>query len=110
MPAGRGCVLVEFLVKPSFAERFRDLISANAKASLEREMGCRRFDVLFDPKEPRRFVLHEIYDDDETAFDEHLASTHYRSFAAAIENEIEQRSVRRLAFNDERAENVRSVG
>jgi (4S)-4-hydroxy-5-phosphonooxypentane-2,3-dione isomerase len=102
-------VLVEFLVKPSFAGRFRDLISANAKASLEREMGCRRFDVLFDPKEPRRFVLYEIYDD-ETAFDEHLASAHYRSFAAAIENEIEQRSVRRLAFDDERAENVRSVG
>ena len=103
-------MLVKFLVKPSFAERFRDLISANAKASLEHEMGCRRFDVLFDPKGPRRFVLHEIRDDEEALFDEHLASAHYRSFAAAIENEIEQPSARRLAFNDERAENVRSVG
>jgi quinol monooxygenase YgiN len=62
--------------------------------------------VLFDPKEPRRFVLYEIYDD-ETAFDEHLASAHYRNFAAAIEDEIEQRSVRRLAFSDERAGIVR---
>lgn len=99
-------VLVEFLVKPSFVGRFRDLISDNAKASLERERGCRRFDVLFDPKEPRRFVLYEIYDDEAT-FDEHLASVHYRSFASAIEDEIEQRSVRRLAFSDGKAEDVR---
>ncbi len=99
-------VLVEFLVKPSFVARFRDLISVNSAASLDQERGCRRFDVLFDPKEPRRFVLYEIYDD-ETAFDEHLASAHYRSFAAAIENEIEQRLVRRLAFSDERAATVR---
>ncbi len=102
-------VLVEFLVNPSFVGRFDDLISANAKASLERERGCKRFDVLFDPKEPRRFVLYEIYDD-EAAFDEHLASAHYRSFAAAIENGIEQRSVRRFAFIGEMAESIRPAG
>jgi quinol monooxygenase YgiN len=54
-------VLVEFLVKSPFIAQFRDLIAANAKASLEREAGCKRFDVLFDPEEPRRFVLYEIY-------------------------------------------------
>jgi quinol monooxygenase YgiN len=90
-------VLVEFLVRPSFIAQFRDQIAANAKASLEREMGCKRFDVLADPEEPRRFVLYEIYDD-EAAFDAHLASSHYLNFADAIENEIEERSVRRLAF------------
>jgi quinol monooxygenase YgiN len=89
-------VLVEFLVEPSFVERFRDLILVNAQASLEREKGCRRFDVLFDPKEPQRFVLYEIYDD-EAAFEEHRASSHYLSFAAAIENAIQQRSISRLA-------------
>jgi|SRR6185437_1647733 (4S)-4-hydroxy-5-phosphonooxypentane-2,3-dione isomerase len=90
-------VLVEFLVTPSFLAQFRDLIAANAKTSLEREMGCQRFDVLFDPADPRRFVLYEIYND-EAAFDEHLASSHYLSFADAIEGGIEQRSVRRLTF------------
>jgi (4S)-4-hydroxy-5-phosphonooxypentane-2,3-dione isomerase len=90
-------VLVEFLVKPSFITQFRDLIATNAKASLEREAGCKRFDVLFDPDEPRRFVLYEIYEDG-AAFDEHLASSHYLSFADAIEGEIEQRSISRLAF------------
>jgi quinol monooxygenase YgiN len=46
------------------------------------------FDVLFDPEEQRRFVLYEIYED-QVAFDEHLASSNYLSFADAIENEIE---------------------
>ncbi|HEY3621843.1 MAG TPA: putative quinol monooxygenase [Roseiarcus sp.] len=90
-------VLVEFLVKSPFIAQFRDLIAANAKASLEREAGCKRFDVLFDPEEPRRFVLYEIYED-QAAFDEHLASSHYLIFADAIEDEIEQRSISRLAF------------
>jgi quinol monooxygenase YgiN len=99
-------VLVEFLIKRSFAARFADLIDANAKASLESERGCRRFDVLFDPKEPRRFILYEIYDN-EAAFDEHLASSHYLAFAAAIENAVEHRSVRRLSFRRETApENI----
>lgn len=89
-------VLVELLVNSSFVGRFRDLIAANAEASLS-ETGCRRFDVLFDPKEPRRFVLYEIYDD-EAAFDKHLVSNHYLNFANAIENMIEHRSIRRLAY------------
>jgi autoinducer 2-degrading protein len=95
-------VLVDFLVYPSFIVQFRDLIAANAKTSLKRETGCKRFDVLVDPEEPRRFVLYEIYED-EAAFDEHLASSHYLSFADAIENELEQSSVRRLAFSGEMA-------
>jgi quinol monooxygenase YgiN len=90
-------VLVESRVKPSFIAQFRDLIVANAKASLEREAGCKRFDVLFDPEEPRRFVLYEIYED-QGAFEDHLASSHHLSFADAIEDEIEQRSISRLAF------------
>ena len=72
-------------------------MAANAKASVERETGCKRFDVLCDPAEPRRFVLYEIYDDDE-AFAAHLASSHYQSFAASIDNQIDQRAVSRLAF------------
>jgi quinol monooxygenase YgiN len=95
-------VLIELLVKPSFIAQFRDLIAANAKASLEREVGCKRFDVLFDPEEPLRFVLYEIYED-QAAFDEHLASSHYLSFADAIEDKIEQRSISRLAFYSDMA-------
>jgi autoinducer 2-degrading protein len=95
-------VLVEMLVKPSFVAQFRDLMAANAKASVELEAGCQRFDVLCDPAEPRRFVLYEIYDD-EDAFVAHLASSHYLSFAASIDNQIDQRAIRRLAFCSEMA-------
>ena len=89
-------VLVEFLVKPSFVARFRDLIAANAKASLGCEAGCKRFDVLCDPGEPRRF-------DDEDVFAAHLASSHYQGFAAAIDDQTDQRAISRLAFCDEMA-------
>ena len=100
-------VLVDFLVKSSFVARFRDLIAVNAKTSLERETGCTRFDVLCDPAEPRRFVLYEIYDD-EDAFAAHLASSHYKSFAAAIDDQIDQRAITRLGFcrGTERAESI----
>ncbi|SEF06721.1 Quinol monooxygenase YgiN [Rhizobiales bacterium GAS188] len=90
-------VLVEFLVKPGFAERFGGLILANAEASVEREVGCQRFDVLVGPEDPRRFVLYEIYDND-GAFELHLLSCHYKTFAQAIEGHVEERSVRRLGF------------
>jgi autoinducer 2-degrading protein len=90
-------VLVELLVKERFAGRFGELIMANAEASLRNEEGCRRFDVLVGSDEPRRFVLYEIYDD-ERAFDLHLRSAHYQSFAKAIDDEVEERSVRRFSF------------
>jgi quinol monooxygenase YgiN len=88
-------VLAEFLVSPAFAERFGELVVANAEAALKRERGCRRFDVPSGSQDPRRFVLYEIYDD-EGAFDLHLRSRHYHSFAAANEGKIEERSVPRL--------------
>jgi quinol monooxygenase YgiN len=90
-------LLVEFLVRPGFAERFGELVVANARASVEEEQGCRRFDVLVGAEDGRRFILYEIYND-EAAFDLHLRSPHYCSFAAAIDGEIEERSVRRLGF------------
>ena len=97
-------VLVEVLEKPSFVAQSRDLIAVNARASLERELGCKRFDVLVEPEDPQRFVLYEIYED-EAAFDDHLASSFCLSVADATENESEERSIRRLAFSTEMATN-----
>jgi (4S)-4-hydroxy-5-phosphonooxypentane-2,3-dione isomerase len=93
-------ILVEFLVKPDFVARFSKLISANAKASVEREPGCQRFDVLLGPEDPQRFWLYEIYDDD-AAFDRHLQSRHFKVFAVAIEGQIEKRSIWRLGLHSD---------
>jgi (4S)-4-hydroxy-5-phosphonooxypentane-2,3-dione isomerase len=90
-------ILVEFVIKPGAVDRFRELILRNADLSVKDEPGCRRFDVLAVPDDPRRFVLYEIYDD-AGAFDLHLASAHYKTFAAASEDLVETRSVRRLGF------------
>jgi quinol monooxygenase YgiN len=56
---------------------------------------------VFDPDDPRKFILYEIYDD-EAAFDRHLETPHYKNFLRATTNMIESSSVRRLAFFDRR--------
>lgn len=91
-------ILVEFVVKSDFVGKFSRLIATNAKASIEREPGCRRFDVLQGPANPQSFWLYEIYDDD-AAFDAHLKSRHFKVFAAAIEGQIERRGLWRLGFH-----------
>ncbi len=91
-------ILVEFVVKPAFVASFSRLIAINAKASVEREPGCRRFDVLQGPTNPQSFWLYEIYDDD-AAFDAHLKSRHFKVFAAAIDGQLEGRSLWRLGFH-----------
>jgi (4S)-4-hydroxy-5-phosphonooxypentane-2,3-dione isomerase len=88
-------ILVEFTLKPGFGARFQELITANAASSLREGPGCRQFDVLMPIDEPGRVVLYEIYDDDR-AFDFHMSTPHYRSFAAVAEPLIDTRSVRRL--------------
>ena len=39
-------IIVEFKLKPGQQDAFEELIRAHAKASLEQEPGCLRFDVL----------------------------------------------------------------
>ena len=92
-------IYVDFTVKQGAVERFRELILANARHSLQDEPGCRRFDVLVSAEAPRRIVLYEIYED-AAAFDFHVTTPHYKVFAAAAEDLIETRSVQRLTFLD----------
>jgi autoinducer 2-degrading protein len=75
-------VIVEFRLKPGTRPAFRRLIDANARASVGLEAACRRFDVLEPESQADSILLYEIYDD-RAAFQTHLVSEHYRSFAAA---------------------------
>jgi quinol monooxygenase YgiN len=76
-------ILVEFTIKPDAVGRFRELITTNAARSLA--------------EEPGRVVLYEIYDDDR-AFELHIATPHYKEFAASAEPLIETRSIKKLQF------------
>jgi quinol monooxygenase YgiN len=58
---------------------FRKLIDQNAQNSLDREPGCRRFDVLVPLNKPDTVFLYEIYDN-KPAFETHLKTEHYLSF------------------------------
>jgi quinol monooxygenase YgiN len=74
-------VYVEFETAPADFARFKEMIAANAQASVRDEPGCRQFDVLLPRDAPNRVVLYEVYDD-EAAFEAHLASAHFKDFAA----------------------------
>lgn len=72
-------VTVVFQVKPEAVEDFRAAILRHAKNSLEKEEGCRRFDVCVDDSRPNTIFLYEVYKD-EAAFDLHRASDHLKNF------------------------------
>jgi (4S)-4-hydroxy-5-phosphonooxypentane-2,3-dione isomerase len=74
-------LIVEFEVQSAYVGEFRKLIAVNARRSLADEPGCHRFDVLVDPKDPTKFTLYEIYDD-EAAFDAHRKTQHFEAFFA----------------------------
>lgn len=90
-------IWVDFKIDPLFMEEFMALVRDNARTSLSLEPGCRRFDVLA-PLPPHDAVsLYEIYDS-EAAFQAHLASSHYRSFAEAVAPAVRRKEVRVFAL------------
>ena len=92
---GPFVIIAEFEVKPDRLEQFLELARTDASHSVDREPGCRQFDVTLDREQPNRVVLYEVYDD-EAAFDAHLKTPHLAAFRAGIEGLIVSRHVRRL--------------
>ena len=73
-------VLVTLDVVPDHVEEFLTGIHTNARASLRDEPGCLRFDVHRSLDDPFRFVLHEIYRDEDAFTKEHRAARHYAAW------------------------------
>lgn len=72
---------------------FRRLIDENAIVSVNREIGCKRFDVTVPNDRNDQIILYEIYDD-EAAFEAHLKTRHYLEFNAASAAFVESRTIR----------------
>jgi quinol monooxygenase YgiN len=90
-PAATAYVIwVEFDIHAEHLAQFTALVRVNAAASLANEPACRRFDVLLPSPASNTVALYEIYDD-EAAFGAHLASPHFKKFAAAIEGFVRER-------------------
>jgi quinol monooxygenase YgiN len=83
-------IWVEFDIHPERLAQFTSLVRINAAASLANEPGCQRFDVLLPTPDRATVALYEIYDD-EAAFAAHLASPHFKTFAAAIQGFVRER-------------------
>ncbi|ESZ59247.1 hypothetical protein X727_31760 [Mesorhizobium sp. L103C119B0] len=72
-------VWVDFRLRPGARDRFRELVDANATASMRTEAGCRRFDVTEARGEADRVLLYEIYES-EAAFEDHCRTAHFDEF------------------------------
>ena len=69
-------VIVFFEAKESHVSDLGTALLAHARNSLDKEPGCRQFDIAQDPLDPAGYFLYEVYDD-EAAFKAHCDSTHF---------------------------------
>ena len=75
-------VHVHVQVKPECVEAFRKATIANAEASVK-EPGIARFDVVQQTDNPTRFVLVEVYRD-EQAPAKHKETAHYAAWRDSV--------------------------
>jgi quinol monooxygenase YgiN len=68
-------VLVHVRVKPEFVEAFREASLDNCRNSLQ-EAGIARFDLIQQQDDPARFILVEVYRDDQAPA-RHKETAHY---------------------------------
>jgi quinol monooxygenase YgiN len=94
-------VHVHVRVKPERVDAFRAATIANAHASLQ-EPGIARFDVVQQLDDPTRFVLVEVYRD-EQAPARHKETAHYAAWRDAVESMMAEprRSVKFLNVDPE---------
>ena len=68
-------------IKSDQRDGFLRTIRETAFRSVSGEPGCMRFDVFQDLADENRYILYEVYADEE-AFKEHLATSHAQSAMA----------------------------
>jgi len=76
-------VTVTFVTEAEYRDAFAEAMNTQARNSLERETACLRFDVCRDRDDPDTTLLYEIYED-AAAFQDHLASNHFKEFDALV--------------------------
>jgi (4S)-4-hydroxy-5-phosphonooxypentane-2,3-dione isomerase len=88
-------LIVEFEIKAEEVDKFLPLIEENARLPVEREPGCKQFDVLEAQDSPDRVMLYEIYDA-AAAFQAHIKMPHVATFFEKAKPLIVQQSNQRL--------------
>jgi quinol monooxygenase YgiN len=71
---------VSIRIKAENVEAWMKKALENAAAA-RKEPGCRQFDVLVDPADRTQVMLYEVYDD-ESAFEAHQRTAHFKKYLA----------------------------
>jgi autoinducer 2-degrading protein len=87
-------VLVQVTVRPEMLEEFERAVLENAKLSVARDPGCLRFDVSQQIDDPRRWVLHEVYDSAD-AHAAHRQSPHFLAYNDVADRAVTEKTVAR---------------
>ncbi|WEG08011.1 putative quinol monooxygenase [Microbacterium horticulturae] len=82
--SGVFAVLVTIDVRPEALAEFEVGLRANAAAT-RAEPGCLRFDVLRERDEPNRFVLYELYTNEDAFFTGHRGAAQYPAWTTLCE-------------------------
>jgi quinol monooxygenase YgiN len=86
------CIFISVDLKPGAKARYLELISENARASVEQEPGCHTFDVLLDREHDDRVYLYEVYESPQ-ALQAHKETSHYLRDREQINALIERQQV-----------------
>ena len=81
---GAFVVIAEFAVSPEHKQEFLELCAFDSRESEAKEPGCQSFAAHTVEESPEAVILYEVYED-RAAFDAHLATPHYATFAAGVE-------------------------
>jgi quinol monooxygenase YgiN len=71
---------VQIRIKPENVDAFMKGVMENAR-NARKEPGCRQFEVLVDPQDRTKVMLFEVYDD-ESAFEAHQQTPHFKRYMA----------------------------
>jgi len=77
-------VFAEFNASTTNRDAFLELCRFDAERSVADEPGCSQFDVSTSNDNANVVVLYEVYDD-QAAFDHHLTTPHYATFADGVQ-------------------------
>jgi (4S)-4-hydroxy-5-phosphonooxypentane-2,3-dione isomerase len=89
---GMFAVTVLLEVDGRHLPEFMAEMKKQARNSLEREKGCRRFDICVDAQAPCRVFLYEIYND-RAAFKAHLRTDHFWEFDRRVNDWLVSRKL-----------------
>ena len=85
-------IFVTLQLKPGMGEAFRPHILKNAQATRQDEPDNHQFTVMVSEQDPDRYHFYEVYSN-EQALDAHRQTAHFKTYAAAIEDMVLDKTV-----------------